>query len=47
MKEHLEKGFITPEEVEAFENNCKAISEKAVLMTEEELKEFISYNYKY
>lgn len=46
-KEHLEKGFITSEEIKAFEENCKAILEKAVLMTEEELKEFLNYKYEY
>lgn len=45
-KNHLEKGYLTSEAIKAFEENCKAIREKAVLMTEVELKEFISYKYR-
>ena len=46
-EEHLANNWITAEAITAFEDNCKAIKEKAVLMTEEELKEFIEYKYEY
>lgn len=44
-EKYVEYGSITKEDVEQFEANCKALSEMAVLMTQDEVKAFVDYDY--